>query len=90
MPQVRLNLDLSAKLMLHVRLLELVLEEHLQRDNVLASLLAREVDVPKLAPTERFADVEVAQLRARVGRVGECGQDDGVAGRGGERAAHSR
>jgi hypothetical protein len=25
-----------------------------------------------------------------VGRVGECGQDDGVAGRGGERAAHSR
>ena len=66
------------------------LEEHLQRDDVLASLLAREVDVPKLAPTERFADVEVAQLRARVGRVGECGQDDGVAGRGGERAAHSR
>ena len=66
------------------------LEEHLQRDDVLASLLAREVDVPKLAPTERVAEDEVAQLRARVGRVGECGQDDGVAGRGGERAAHSR
>ena len=87
---MRLDLDLPSQLVLHVRLLELVLEQHFQRDDVLASLLAREVDVPKLAPTERFADVEVAQLRARVGRVGECGQDDGVAGRGGERAAHSR
>ena len=60
--QVRLDLDLPSQLVLHVRLLELVLEQHFQRDDVLASLLARQVHVAELAAAQRLTDVEVAYL----------------------------
>ena len=63
MSQVRLDLDLPSQLVLHVRLLELVLEQHFQRDDVLALLLARQVDVTELTAPERLTDVEIAQLR---------------------------
>ena len=60
--QVRLDLDLPSQLVLHVRLLELVLEQHFQRDDVLASLLARQVHVAEFPATERFAYIKVFQL----------------------------
>lgn len=63
MAQMRLDLDLSAELVLDVRLLQLILEQNLERDDVLALLLARQVDVTELAAPERLTDVEIAQLR---------------------------
>ena len=63
MAQMRLDLDLSTELVLDVRLLQLILEQNLERDDVLALLLARQVDVTELAAPERLTDVEIAQLR---------------------------
>jgi hypothetical protein len=62
--QVRLDLNLAPELVLHVRLLELVFEQNLERDDVLAPLLARQVHVAELTAAQRFADVEIAQLLA--------------------------
>lgn len=61
--EMRLDLNLSPQLVLHVRLLQLVLEQHLQRHDVLAALLTRQVDVAELAAAQRLAYVKVAQLR---------------------------
>ena len=63
MAQMRLDLDLSTELVLDVRLLQLILEQNLERDDVLALLLARQVDVTELTAPERLTDVEIAQLR---------------------------
>lgn len=61
-PQVRLDFDLAAQLVLNTGLLQLRLEEHLQCHDVLGSLLPRQVDVAELAPPERLADIEVTEL----------------------------
>ena len=67
---------LPSQLVLHVRLLELVLEQHFQRDDVLASLLARQVHVAELAAAQRLTDVEVAYLFI----VGSGGRRCGASG----------
>ena len=70
-----LDLNLAPELVLHVRLLELVFEKNLERDDVLAPLLARKVHVAELTAAQRLADVEIAQLSSR-----------GIRGRRGRRA----
>ena len=40
---------------------DLLLEDHLERNDGLRPLLAAEVDIPELAPSEGLADVEVGQ-----------------------------
>lgn len=47
-PQVRLDLHLSPKLVLHVRLLQLCFKQHLQSQDELALSLPRQVDISKL------------------------------------------
>eukprot|EP00966_Prymnesium_polylepis_P122942 2842567-Prymnesium_polylepis.2 len=68
-PQVRLDLNLTAQLMLDACLAQLRLVQHLQRDDEVRLLLARQVDLAKLPVAERLADVEVAQrpLAERLG-----------------------
>ena len=63
--EVRLDLNLSPKLVLHVRLLQLILEQNLQSHDVLAAFLTRQVYVSELAAPQRLAYVEVAQLHER-------------------------
>lgn len=58
-PQVALDLNLAPQLVLHVTLLQLRLEQHLERHDVLALLLARQVHVAELAAPQRLPDVEV-------------------------------
>ena len=59
--QSRLDLDLVLELREDVVLLDLLLEDHLERNDGLRPLLAAEVDIPELAPSEGLADVEVGQ-----------------------------
>ncbi len=47
--------------MLHVALGKLALAKHLERDDVAAALLARQVHAAEAALAERLADVEVVQ-----------------------------
>ena len=63
MPEVGLDLDLASRLVLHVRLLQLLLEKNLEGDDVLALLLAGQVNVAEFAATQGLAYIEVAQLR---------------------------
>ena len=56
-----LDLDLATQLVLDPGLAQLALVEHLEGDNEMRLLLAREVDLPKFAVAQRLADVEVAQ-----------------------------
>ena len=63
MPEVGLDLDLASQLVLHVRLLQLLLEKNLEGDDVLALLLAGQVNVAEFAATQGLAYIEVAQLR---------------------------
>ena len=63
MPEVGLDLDLASQLVLDVRLLQLLFEQNLEGDDVLAVLLASQVHVAELAAAQGFAYVEVAQLR---------------------------
>mmetsp|Transcript_13393 Transcript_13393/g.56646 ORF Transcript_13393/g.56646 Transcript_13393/m.56646 type:complete len:214 (+) Transcript_13393:624-1265(+) len=62
MPEVGLDLDLASQLVLHVRLLQLLLEKNLEGDDVLALLLAGQVNVAEFAATQGLAYIEVAQL----------------------------
>jgi hypothetical protein len=62
MAQVGLDLNLSPQLVLNMRLLQLILKQHLERDDVLTVLLARQVHVAELAAPQRLTSVEVAQL----------------------------
>ena len=62
MAQMRLDLDLSTELVLDATAAA-DLEQNLERDDVLALLLARQVDVTELTAPERLTDVEIAQLR---------------------------
>lgn len=56
-----LDLDLPSQLVLDARLAQLRLVEHLERDDEVRLLLARQVDFAKLAVAERLADVEVTE-----------------------------
>eukprot|EP00976_Prorocentrum_cordatum_P113276 1195672-Prorocentrum_minimum.AAC.8 len=58
-PEMRLNLNLATKLMLHVTLLQLGLKQHLECHDVLALLFTREVNVAELPPSQRLADIKV-------------------------------
>lgn len=60
MPEVRLDLDLAPKLVLHARLQQLALHQNLERDDEAGvGVDAREVHVAELAAAQRSADVEV-------------------------------
>jgi len=65
-----LDLDLSAKLVLYLRLLQLGLEENLESNNVLALLLSGQVDIAKLALAKGAPNVEVVELPALTGTAG--------------------
>lgn len=67
MSQVALDLDLTAKLVFNVGFLQLGLEQHLESNDELGSLLTGQVNVAELALAERPADFEVAQLPAVLG-----------------------
>ena len=78
-PEVGLDLDLPPELVLHVVVLQLVLEEDLERNNVSGLPLPGEVDVSELSPAQGPSYVEVFELPApclgalggaRVGRRG--------------------
>ena len=77
MPEVGLDLDLASQLVLRVRLLQLLLEKNLEGDDVLALLLAGQVNVAEFAATQGLAYIEVAQLRGG-GAVGCQDQDKDV------------
>lgn len=57
--KVTLDLDLPPELVLDATFEELLLVEHLEGDDVLATLLSGEVDVAKLATTQRFPNFEI-------------------------------
>mmetsp|Transcript_18102 Transcript_18102/g.35339 ORF Transcript_18102/g.35339 Transcript_18102/m.35339 type:complete len:253 (-) Transcript_18102:210-968(-) len=63
-PQVTLNLNLATKLVLHACFGQLALEQHLERHDVVALLLAREVHVAELAAPEGLPNIKVAELPA--------------------------
>lgn len=56
---MRLDLDFSAQLMLYFRFKELLLEEDLEGNNELASLLSSKVDIAELSLAEGFANFKV-------------------------------
>ena len=58
---MRLDLDLPAQLVLDARLAQLVLEEHLERNDEVRLLLARQVDLAKLPVPQRLADIKVSE-----------------------------
>jgi len=58
-PQVRLDLDFTAELVFDACLGKLRLEKDLEGYNVVALLLARQVNVAELATPERLANVEI-------------------------------
>ena len=60
-PQVRLDLDLAAQLVLNASLAQLALVEHLQGDNKVRLLLTRQVDLAEFAVAERLANVKVVE-----------------------------
>jgi len=60
--EMRLDLDLSPQLMLHLGLLQLRLEQDLERHDVLGRALPGEVHVPELALAERSTDVEILEF----------------------------
>jgi D-serine deaminase-like pyridoxal phosphate-dependent protein len=75
-PEVGLDLDLASQLVLDVRLLQLLFEQNLEGDDVLAVLLASQVHVAELAAAQRLTDVEVAYLFI----VGSGGRRCGASG----------
>lgn len=58
---MRLDLDLPSQLVLDARLAQLVLEEHLERNDEVRLLLARQVDLAKLPVPQRLADIKVSE-----------------------------
>jgi len=72
-PQVALVLDLAAELVFDIRLLELALEQHLERDYEFGLLLPGKVDVAELAPAQGLANLEVGELPLLVLRLVAAG-----------------
>jgi len=60
--EMRLDLDLSPQLMLHLGFLQLRLEQDLERHDVLGRALPGEVHVSELALAERSTDVEILEF----------------------------
>jgi hypothetical protein len=58
---MRLDFDLATQLVLASRLLHLMLEDHLQRNDVFAPLLPGQINVAKFALAERLSDLKVIQ-----------------------------
>ena len=58
---MRLNFNLSAQLVLHLRFLKLGFEEDFQRHDVFALLFPCKVNVPELALAQRSSDVEIIE-----------------------------
>ena len=58
---MRLDLDLSPELVLHSCLLELRLEQDLQRHDIFALLFSGQVDVPELSLSQGTADVKIVE-----------------------------
>lgn len=56
---MRLNFDLTTKLVLHTRLQELLFEEDLEGNDELALLLSRQVDVAELPLAQRLSNLKV-------------------------------
>ena len=59
--EMRLDFDLAPQLVLAAGLLHLMLEYDLERHDVLAASLARQIHVAELALAQRLADLEVVQ-----------------------------
>jgi hypothetical protein len=57
--QVRLNLNFTAKLVLNIRFLQLLLVQNLQCHNELRFFFPSEVDMSKLASAEWFANFKI-------------------------------
>lgn len=57
--QMRLDFDLSAQLVLHSLLLDLRLEEDLERHNELAFLLSGQIHISKFAFAQRTPNLKV-------------------------------
>ena len=81
MTQMRLNLNLPPKLMLHSTLQQLTLTQYLERNNILCSTLTSEVDLAKLSSPEWLSDFEILKRPSSPGLgglvhciiVGSCG-----------------
>lgn len=61
LPEVRLDLHLSPQLVLHSRLLQLLLEEHLQGQDELCLSLSGQVDIAKFTFSKGTTNVKVFQ-----------------------------
>ena len=59
MPEMTLDLDLSAKLVLNFGLDQLLLVKHFQSNNEFGSFLSSEIDVAKLAPAHWLPDFKI-------------------------------
>lgn len=79
---MRLNLDLTTKLVLKLVLNELVLEEDLQGDDKLALLFASQVDASELTSSKLLSNIKVLQApalsRLRLDRRGDLASRGGV------------
>ena len=58
---MRLNFNLSAQLVLHLRFLKLGLEEDFQRHDVFTLFFPGEINVPELPLAQRSSDVEIIE-----------------------------
>lgn len=79
-PQVALDLDLAAHLLLDPALLQLVLVQHLERADVAVGALAGQVHAAELALAQRPADLEHAQVHQLDGRLLNEHRDGGDLG----------
>jgi hypothetical protein len=61
-PEMRLDFDLSAQLVLNTCLLQLALEENLQGNNKLGALLTGEVDISEFSLAQRLSYLKVRDL----------------------------
>lgn len=59
MSEMRLNLDLSSQLMLHIALHQLLLVEHFERNNKLGLLFSCQVDMAKLSSAKRLPNFKI-------------------------------
>lgn len=59
LPEVRLDFDLSSKLVFHTFLFHLGFKEHLQRHNDLQLLFSSQIHIPKLAFSQRPTNIKV-------------------------------
>ena len=61
LPKMRLNFNLSAQLVLHLRFLKLGFEKDFQRHDVFTLFFPSEINVPELPLSQRSSDVEIIE-----------------------------